>query len=383
MSKPCDLVPYLPEHRSRVLLLLRHLWGPHDDLVAARFAWKYERNPYLEEPLLFVALSGSEVVGVRGVVGTRWRVGARTEEVFLPQTADAVVAPGHRRQGITGRLTDVVVAAVAERGHPFLVTLSAQPVVHGHYLRHGWELVGGFEPMVWGVRASKGTSPLRRLGRRRGGLVGAVRRRLLRPARRLVSRWTPFGDAFRFLAAGGATRTPSGARVVFEREPRTEEMARLAARHDDDGRIRHVRDARYFAWRFRDAAFEFCFAYWEDAEVDGFLVLRSGGAMASTVSIVDWETTRPEAWRELVDVVLARGRFRTVELWAACLSNEQRTELRRMGFEDAWTPESIRSDGPALLLRSVDGEAPEEWELGGVSPRGIGRWDVRMTCSNL
>src|SRR5262249_10682368 len=60
--------------------------------------------------------------------------------------------------------------------------------------------------------------------------------------------------------------------IRLARDPEPEPMARLVARLGYDGRIRHVRDAEYFAWRFRNPLHEYRFLYAGGSDLDGYLV---------------------------------------------------------------------------------------------------------------
>ena len=57
--------------------------------------------------------------------------------------------------------------------------------------------------------------------------------------------------------------------VRVEREPRADAMAELVARLPYDGRIRHVRDARYLAWRYRNPLRDYRFLYRDGAGLAG------------------------------------------------------------------------------------------------------------------
>ena len=74
-----EIVSYRPEFKSQVAELQRHQWGPDATLNAAYLEWKYERNPYLSTPLIYLALHGEHVVGMRAFCGGRWEVGEPTQ----------------------------------------------------------------------------------------------------------------------------------------------------------------------------------------------------------------------------------------------------------------------------------------------------------------
>ena len=70
-----EIVKYHPEFKRQVVELQRHLWGPDVALNAAYLEWKYERNPYLDGPHIYLALCGGLVVGMRGWFGCKWQIG--------------------------------------------------------------------------------------------------------------------------------------------------------------------------------------------------------------------------------------------------------------------------------------------------------------------
>ena len=70
-----DIVRYAPEFRDGVLRLQTHLWSPDLAVNDAYFAWKHEQNPFQTAPLVWLALSRGEVVGMRSFFATRWEAG--------------------------------------------------------------------------------------------------------------------------------------------------------------------------------------------------------------------------------------------------------------------------------------------------------------------
>ncbi len=67
-----ELLKYRPELKEQILKLQTHLWSlwsPDLALNRAYFEWKYDQNPYIDQPLIYVALCNGEVVGMRGLMG--------------------------------------------------------------------------------------------------------------------------------------------------------------------------------------------------------------------------------------------------------------------------------------------------------------------------
>jgi hypothetical protein len=94
-----EAVKYNPEHKKQVIELQKHLWSPDvdvNDVNAAYFEWKYERNPYMDSPFLSLALYEGRVVGMGGMFGAKWQIGNPSQTFLCPRSVDSLVAPDHR-----------------------------------------------------------------------------------------------------------------------------------------------------------------------------------------------------------------------------------------------------------------------------------------------
>jgi hypothetical protein len=122
---------------------------------------------------------------------------------------------------------------------------------------------------------------------------------------------------------------------------RSAEMAGLASEVSRDGRIRHVRDAEWFAWRYRNplSHYRFVYAWRERSEssggrrLAGFAVLqghrrRKPGRM----HVADWEAEGPAVFGILLEAALRAGGFEEVTLWATSLADGARRRLAELGF---------------------------------------------------
>ena len=72
----------------------KHLWGSDSSRNAAYLDWKYRNNPNLrrELPLIFMALHGDRLVGMRGVHAVRLEADG-TQELTVPCFGDTVIDP--------------------------------------------------------------------------------------------------------------------------------------------------------------------------------------------------------------------------------------------------------------------------------------------------
>ena len=158
-------------------------------------------------------------------------------------------------------------------------------------------------------------------------------------------------------------------------------MANLVSRVEHKAGIRHVRDERFFEWRYRNPLADYRFIFWDRASApEGYLVLgnRIG---RSSIYIADWEATDPEVLGGLLQAAIAWSNPRQdLQTWSATLSPERAVALAQAGFEEAPTPS--RYSG-RLLARSLG-----DVEAGGAEatlPRDLADirdWDLRMIYSD-
>lgn len=159
-------------------------------------------------------------------------------------------------------------------------------------------------------------------------------------------------------------------------------MAELVARLSYDGRFRHVRDVRYFAWRYRSPLHEYRFIYAESERgLEGYAVLGRGVsdlANLRRINIADCEATSPGAYRELLSFALQACHPAEIVTWTATLSDERVASLRELGFGAVDADQTARGL-PSILVWPV-GEDPSDAEMriGQRSLLELGNWDLRM-----
>jgi GNAT superfamily N-acetyltransferase len=370
------VVPYAAEHKAAVAELQRHLWSPDVRLNADYLEWKYHQNPYLREPLLYLAFHGDQLVGMRGVFATRWEAGDPPQYFTLAYPDDLVTDPAHRGRGLHRLIMEFALNDLAKRGFRYAVNLSASRITAQLSRHMGWRSAGGVAPIH------------RRTLRKRmvDDLADRVRRAKFfwRWADSVAALCLPSDDrAFDRLDVQFQAETKSNhAETLFMRTaPLVREMEGLVRRLPRDGRIRHVRDETYFTWRFRNPLRSYRFLYAMDEKLMGYLVLQRPRATLGPplyrVSIVDWEAETNAIRAELATAAIEHGRFPELCAWRLGLSAPAAGMLESHGFEP------VRSQyETSILVRSLreeDSEVP--WLLGGRSLDDGGQWDLRMLYS--
>lgn len=376
MTVSYEILRYRPEFRDRVLRLQTHLWSPDVSRNEAYLKWKHEENPFGRGPLIFLALHGREVVGMRSFFATQWQVGTPAETFGALYADDFVIAPEHRNQGLVSRIMSAAFRELEEEPEKYAINLSAGGVTVLASLAAGWRSVGPMEPVG-----------------RRSWRVAA-----LGPVRRWLRSWPLADRGARSFAGAAAIRAPFsridlaisrrggrlGPHVTVERAPRCEAMADLVARLPFDGRIRHVRDSRYFSWRYGNPLRAYRFLYREGERLEGYLVLQvplAGPKGNGRMHIVDWEARDERVRADLLQAVLACGGFGELVTWAATSAPETRRLLRDSRFAPV-DPETTARGFPCVLVRPIrEEQLQEDWVISGRRLLDIASWDLRMIDS--
>jgi len=377
---PYDIVPYSGGFKAQVAELQRYLWSSDPRLNREYLTWKYERNPYLQPPLLFLALSGHDVVGMRGVIGSRWEFGTPSRSVVLPYATDLVTRPDHRNRGLITSILKSPLKELAAREHKYVINLSASPMTLAVSLRLGWRSAGDAGLVV---RRAWGWSRERQAQRLLHRIPG-----VWRVADRLAPVVTGVRNRpFRILDAKSWMRRGQPTRVSVALAPRPDAMATLVRRLGHDGRLRHVRDVEYFSWRFQNPLATYRFFFHGGEQPDGYMVLEASTSDLhdrNAVTIVDWEGVDDQVKGTLLDAALAWGGFVAISAWSNTLSDSSRAYLTRAGFVQPDDAARLGRRRPAVLVREVrDGVNRGDWLLDGHRLLDLASWDLRPLAGLL
>jgi hypothetical protein len=368
---------YRPDLQTQVARLQKYLWTSSLKLNTAYLEWKYARNPYTPEPLIYIVMHGSRVVGMRGIFGMCWEVGGDPEPIFLPSSSDSLIEPGHRNLGLYRDLTDFMMGDLHTRGYTHTISLSSTPANDLILVK------------VMGARPAGSLGIMTRrshIATMETKLIQAVNRlkfssmvqRVGMNARRALG-FNVFSNLDRNAGRGSAG---AGNPVTLARKPRPEAMADLIRRLNRDGRIRSVRDRSYFSWRFENPRAMYRFLYWGSEQLSGYLVLQNTQGK-SPVNIVDWEASDPEVRAGLFRSALAWGQFSRIDTWSATLPPAEVELLRDAGFSVIEDIPGTPSNFGRVLLTAVGKVGNEEgWCLRGRQMLRLDNWDLRMLDSD-
>lgn len=378
MSTEYEIVKYDSGHKRPVAELQRQLWSSDTRLNTRYLEWKYERNPYLRESLIYLALHRGAPVGMRGFHEARLEAGAPSRAYPVLIAGDAFITPAHRNRGLVTRIMQAAYADLATRDHRYFVSLGGANRINAVGLMAlGWKSAGALQPLGRITPQAQRTTRVRQM------------------VKRLPLLWR-YSDA-RFLAAADqrnpfrrldALERGRGPReqlpIAVERQPRLPAMVELIERLGHDGRIRYVRDRDYLTWRYQNPLSDYRFLYWEEARLEGYLVLSrrmSDIGAFDRVYIADLESTSMRVRKALLAAAIRWGRFPEFVAWTASLSNEELELLKGEGFAPVDRDDAARGV-PAVMVRPLDGTlAASQWNLGERRILDANNWDVRVLCS--
>ncbi len=395
-----QIVRYEPAFNEQIVALQRYLWGPNVALNAAYLTWKYGKNPYVDETLIYLALCDGQVVGMLGSFGVQWEIGQTTKLRSL-SLADLVIEPAHRNRKLFPALIKFVLADLAQRNYPFIFDLTASPEVAVVMLMNGWrslhlqtahrsnvqQAIATTEHSSWlrtgyhCLRSYAKNSPLLAVGYRK---LRFIQQRL--SASPAISQSAhPFQ---RFDHNYTQRKAQNAAPITVQTAPRPAQMIELLSRLPKDQRIRHTRDEQYLTWRFQNPLARYRFLFWADTQLEGYLILqtnRQAQADTAWVNVVDWEATNEQVRTDLLKAALTWGEFKEVELWSATLAEQTKTRLDQAGFcFHNRTGSAVRDGrGERVMLYSLPPERVQSaWTLGNYHLLDLANWDIRMIYSD-
>jgi len=373
MGRSIRIIRYDDCHRDQVAQLQRHHWHPDPQLNAAILDWKYRRNPY-HHKAIHLAMDDDVAVGMRGLFGSRWQCDRRVYDV--PSAGDLVIAPAYRNLGLFKQITDAAVAELSQSNVPFVFNFSSSDLTHLMSRSLGWRPVGDVENLIRMRGATTDQALTWRARFKRFDLaIKAVR--WIRGARwaTRMSPSPPFRHIDRAAAASHADPRWSAMREA-------EAMSQLVAEIAADGRIRHVRDAEYFTWRFQNPLKEYRFGYLGRSSLDGYIVLAADryGDPQAGVTIVDWEARAPAVKEELLESAVSTGRLPLLAIWGAGLAAAERQMLERRGFRRSQSTATVSAPFRSILVCRT--AASESWQLGQRNVLDRTNWDVRGLYSD-
>jgi GNAT superfamily N-acetyltransferase len=343
-------VHYHPKYNDGIINLQTGLWSSDLTTNSAYLAWKYEQNPYLNKPLIYLALENNHVVAMRGFHGAQWKIGESGQIITLPCAGDTIIAPEHRGRGLLRQMVQYESTDSALTAFPYALSFSTTPLVYFCLLSEAWQSIGAYNTLAR-------ISPIEKFYR--------------------LKKWVHQRKAT-------VSRFWRAAAIQTSLESRVEDMATLVARTAQPGKIRQHKDSRFYAWRYRSPLSRYQFFYWQEAALEGFLVVRRPHhPTIGPVQLVDWAATDSGILTALLEAALHDAGFGGTQIWSATLPQAMVAALAQRGFRPAESSAAGTEYRPSILARRLKATpGDDKWSLGTLDLTDLENWELRMTCSD-
>jgi hypothetical protein len=138
-KKQIQIIMYSAENKEKVIDFLKFHWkNLNKDERIKRFEWRYENNPYENNPVIYIAMDDEKIVGLRPCVVQDFFLKGSRLKVF--SGADLIIHPEYRNQKIWTKLTDFYIKNISETfGKCVDLTLSAGKITTFGTIKHGWQ----------------------------------------------------------------------------------------------------------------------------------------------------------------------------------------------------------------------------------------------------
>jgi len=350
----CEIAPYDSAWGQQVAELMVHLWGADVQANLAYLRWKYEGNPYAEQPLALVALHQGQVVSFRGYSPLPFRVAGTGDALIVLCPGDTCVHPDQRMAGLSVRMGKAALRAYAGR----------------YRLLMNWSCTKSSLP---GYRKMGFLALTEKTYLTRAGPLGTLRYLLavkaVRPAAQSCVRYGRTGN------------------LVIASAPRVGEMAALARREEAvPGTLVLCRDEAFLVWRFASPRGRYVFYYLlQDNAMVGYLAVGLSPNNRRAF-LLDYGEAEPGRLAEILRSILQMRHFDVLSVYTFGLTAGQRRMLEKLGFGVAGliTFLETRQKGRIpLLVRPVkETFGDEDLLVHGIDVRRIEHWSLKPIGSD-
>ena len=293
-----SLMRYESDHKEGVLDLLSYHWnGLNAEERKKRFEWRYEKNPYTESPLCFVALDGEKVVGHRGFVVQKFRL--REKDWLFCTPADSVVHPDYRRQGIFSNLIKFSKKELISNSNiDLILSLSANKASTEATLKAGYEPVGQREKMHY-------ISPFRLL------------------KNRLKSNDLEIPISIE----------NKDFKIEINNELRVKKISSIMDEFKNEDQISNVKDKEFYEWRFSNPLKDYVFGYCtKKDELVGYVALDI--TSEKIISLLEYGYKDLSYFEELLKTIIKKLPVPIITAYVFTRPKKEKRVLSRCGFRD-------------------------------------------------
>lgn len=346
--KQITLTKYRKEHKQDLVKFLAYFYNSLDYMERQRlFEWRYESNPYLKSPFIYLAFDEEKIIGFRAFVIQKFTI--KDNHFFLGTPADAVVHPQYRRQGLFSKLTKFAIDDMYKNSDVrFLVSLSANSASEAGNVKLNFIPIGK-RKYIFRISA------FNILKNNFSNIV-------------VQNREIDLGDEIN---------------IEISKDLRSEEITKLMNNFIDRNKIKNVRDDKFYDWVFRSSHQDYIYAYYKKNDVLlGYMCLEKKNRLL--YSLVEYGYTQQYIMEQLIKVVSKELSIPLLRLYIFTKDENEVSMFYNYGFhrsKDALmkllTKMKILTieDGAGMLIKPVSSDIKaENFYIDGVDTRLPENW---------
>ena len=349
---------YRPDYISGVSDVQKYLYGLGREATAEYFHWKYEENPYADEPLGIVAVYKGKIIGYRGYFVTKWEIGNKDITALILSSSDVIVRPDHRRRGLFRAMTEMALSEYEHRGYAGYINLTSNQYSTPGELQLGWVNIATRKTL------------------RKYGLTGLVKYFLIQKMHLGIKGFNLKQGRF------------GNIEITYKLKP--EEMCSVLGHQDyKTDKIRLFRDVDFLRWKYRNNFKRYIFCYsWEDDLVTGYLVLgvtRYSPENTNKANIIDFAQLREGTIHKILGHITSESHSNIFDLWSYDTEDTLISDFKdhRFSEHDLILKIQKRLRGERyLLVRPIKKNYDEkDWFIHGFDMRDPANWEIGEVCA--
>lgn len=237
---------YSSEYKTSIITLLSNLLkGLNETERTKLFEWRYERNPYQNKPIIFLAFSGDLLVGFRAYLIQYFCISGKQITVISP--ADTIIHPEYRRRGLISMLNKHSLDVIYSEYPKDSILLNTTTSKHAMptYIKFDWYPCSN-RNKVYGYRFS---------------VINIIRYLLKSRIKSDVINRTSFSDA--------------NLRYEVSNEINTIKILEFIQQHKDKARFTNLRDEEFFNWRYSyESDKNICCTCYFNESIVGYIIMK-------------------------------------------------------------------------------------------------------------
>jgi len=321
------------------------------------FEWKYEKNPYIETPLCYLALDGETIVGHRGFVLQKFLLEENNHLFGTP--GDSMIHPDYRRQGIFSEIVDFSTEDIIDKSIANLfLSLSTTRATTKATKKYGYVPVG-------------------------------ERKKLYRFSIKKIfkNRYEGGIDLDTTLSTDRTGHT-----IEITNELKTDEIVHLMKTSTEDTRLKNARNEQFYRWRFDECPDQHLFLYfWSQGSLEGYISMEKDnfpfyGLDIDYYSILEYAYTGLYLFDEMIRTLTKKLHLPFIMSYTTTRKKEEVSILRKFGFKgsESYLINSLQKRGlldeqglPGLLVRPATKTVDEsDFHLDDIDTRSEKNWSL-------